>query len=686
MEYLSDLRHRSRPEHDSVGAVPPAPSSPRTRGGGRRLTRDSDLQGRPESADHDDPGDAHDHDHDVGDVSFWQIQNVRLAAAAGMLVASGLVAAWLGAADPLPDVLFLAAIVIGGITFVPEAVRGLPRGELGVGTLMSIAAIGAVLLGEYAEAAGLAFLFSIAEGLESYSLTQARRGLRALLRLVPDSATVVRGPDVITIPAAELRVGDRIRLRPGERLATDATVVSGRSSIDVSAITGESQRVEVGPGAPVFAGSVNGVGSLELAATATAVDNSLSRIVEIVEQAQRRKGRRQRIADRIARPLVPGIIVVAIAVAVLGSVLDDPAVWIPRALVILVAAAPCAFAIAVPVTVVAAVGAATRSGLLIKGGAALEALGRVDTIAFDKTGTLTRNHPQVIGIESTNGVSPDRVLAIAAALESHSEHPLAPAILAAAKEHSTASDVEAVAGQGLVGVVDGRPARLGRPGFIDADGLEGLIRASQEAGATTVLVEFDGRTIGLAAVRDELRSEASETVSALRGLGLDVVMLTGDSRATAEALARRAGIDRVEAELRPEDKARIVEELRQRGVVAMVGDGINDAPALATADVGIAMGAMGTDVAIETADVALMGEDLRHLPAALRHARRAVGIMNQNLVMSGAILIALIPLAAFGILGLAAVVAIHEVAEVAVIANGLRAGRVDRAPSLGGAA
>jgi cation-transporting ATPase G len=614
-------------------------------------------------------------EHDVGDVSFWQIRNVRLAVAAGVLLGAGLLAAWFQVGEPMPDLLFLGAIVVGGFTFVPEALRGLARIELGVGTLMSIAAIGAVLLGEFAEAASLAFLFSIAEGLESYSLTQAHRGLRALLGLVPESATVVRDGEVVAVPAADLRIGDRIRLRPGDRLATDAVVVSGRSSIDVSAITGESQRVEVGAGSSVFAGSVNGAGALDLEATATAVDNSLSRIVEIVEGAQRRKGRRQRLADRIARPLVPGIIVVALAAAIVGSLLDDPAVWIPRALVILVAAAPCAFAIAVPVTVVAAVGSATRSGLLIKGGAALEALGRVRTIALDKTGTLTRNRPQVVTAEASDGVDRSRLLAVAAALESHSEHPLAPAILAAAPGIPAASEVEAVAGQGLVGLVEGRPARLGKPGFVEADGLEDQVMASQTAGATTVLVESDGRTIGVIAVRDELRQEAAETVAALRRLGMDVVMLTGDNRSTASALARQAGIERVEAELRPEDKARLVDGLRDHGVVAMVGDGINDAPALATADVGIAMGAMGTDVAIETADVAMMGDDLRHLPAALGHARRAVGIMNQNLVLSGAILVTLIPLAAFGVLGLAAVVAIHEVAELIVIGNGLRAGR-----------
>ena len=612
-------------------------------------------------------------DDEAPEGSFWRARNARLALVAGIALAIGIAAETLSGPDALATIAFLTAVVAGGATFIPETLRGLRQGELGVGTLMTIAAIGAVLLGELGEAASLAFLFSIAEALESYSLTQARRGLRSLLELVPATANVVRAGATVAIPAGSLRVGDRIVLRPGERLATDAAILEGRSALDLSAITGESTRVEVGPGDTVAAGAVNGTGVLELDATANAEDNSLARIVHIVEEAQERKGESQRLADRIARPLVPGIIVVALVAAVGGSLLDDPAVWIPRSLVILVAAAPCAFAIAVPVTMVAAIGAASRRGILIKGGAPIEALASVGIVALDKTGTLTRNEPRVITVEAAQGCSREDVLSIAAALETRSEHPLAPAIVAAAPGVIPATDIAAVPGEGLTGTIDGTSARLGRPGFIDSAGWEAPIATAQDAGATSVLVELDGRTIGLIAVRDELRLEAPAAVEALRKRGLEVRMLTGDHRRTAAAIATAAGIEQVEADLRPEEKSRSVEALRRRLPVAMVGDGINDAPALASADVGLAMGAMGSDVAIEAADIALMGEDLRHVPVAIDHARRTNGIMRQNLVLSGAILVALVPLAAVGALGLAAVVAIHEVAEIIVIANGLRA-------------
>ena len=609
-------------------------------------------------------------------AGFWQITEIRAAAVSGVLLLAGWIASLSGAAVWVTLPLEAAALLIAAWTFVPSTLRRLVKGRIGVGTLMTIAAAGAVVLGQVEEAAMLAFLYSISEGLEEYSMARTRRGLRALLDLVPKEATVLRAGRELTVALGDLVIGDRLILRPGERLATDGTVVTGRTALDTSALTGESVPVEAGPGTAVFAGSINGTGPLEIDVTSTAESNSLARIVHIVEAEQSRKGTSQRLADNIARRLVPGILIVAALIAGYGILVGEPGLWIERALVVLVAASPCALAISVPVTVVAAVGAASRIGVLIKGGAALEALGRIRTIALDKTGTLTRNRPAVVDIAAVEGATKEHVLAVAAGLESRSEHPLARAILAASPAPPAAAAVETVPGAGIQGTVDGNPARLGRPGWIEAGVLAADVQRMQESGATAVLVEESGRLIGAIAVRDELRPEAAAVIAELARNGYATVMLTGDNALTAEALGREAGISRVHADLRPEDKAGIIRSLQIRHPAAMVGDGVNDAPALATADVGIAMGAMGTDVAIETADIALMGEDLNHLPQVLRHARRTRSIMLQNVGLSLALIAVLIPLALFGILGLAAVVLIHELFEIIVIGNGVRAGRI----------
>ena len=624
----------------------------------------------------DDDGESEEHEPE----RLWEVSELRFAALAGLFLIAGFTADLNDASGSVVTGLYAIALALGAWTFVPSTLKRLAKGKIGVGTLMTIAAVGAVILGEVAEAAALAFLYSISEGLEEYAVARTRRGLRALLSLVPAEATVLRDGTQVTVAPADLAIGDLLLVRPGERVATDGVIRTGRTALDVSALTGESVPVEAGVGDTVYAGSINGTGVLEVEVTTTAGENSLARIVNIVEAEQSRKGNAQRLADRIARPLVPGIMVLAAVIAITGSLLGDPATWIERALVVLVAASPCALAISVPVTVVAAIGAASRIGALVKGGAALEALGRIRAVALDKTGTLTRNQPSVVEVATAPGQTREQVLDIAAALESRSEHPLARAILAAAPEHRDAADVEAVTGAGLTGTVDGRPARLGRPGWISAGELAEPVRAMQESGATAVLIEYDGAVIGAVAVRDDLRPEAAEVVARLRAGGYQVAMLTGDNERTAAALAAQAGITDVHADLRPEDKSAIIGRLRQDRPTAMVGDGVNDAPALATADVGIAMGAMGSDVAIETADVALMGEDLRHLPHTLTHARRARSIMLQNVGLSLGLITILIPLAALGVLGLAAVVLVHEVAEIFVIGNGVRAGRVRPLP------
>lgn len=586
---------------------------------------------------------------------------------------------------------YWVALTAGGWTFIPGSLRQLVtskgRSRMGVGLLMTIAAVGAVLLGHVGEAAALAFLFSISETLEDRAMDRAQQGLRALLSLMPNTARVVRDDVETTVPASEVQASDVLVVGAGERVATDGTVIAGQSWLDTSAITGESIPVGVSPGSSVSAGSVNGSGTLRIQATSDGLDNSLTQIVRLVEQAQSTKGERARFADRIARPLVPAVLVASLLIVLFGFLVGDPATWTQRALVVLVAASPCAMAIAVPVTVISAVGAASKLGVVIKSGVAFEQLGTIQTVAFDKTGTLTENNPRVV---ATHFVVDD-ALPMAAAVESASSHPLSRAIVAAAAEPGTnntdaaltAHEVQEQPGQGLIGVVKGKRVRVGSPRWIPTDGASGLadrVAEMSQAGMSVVVVEVDGTPAGVLGIRDELRPEAAAAVQALADQGIRSVMLTGDQEVTAQAIAEQAGIpsDRVWAGQLPADKARVVAELVDKSPTAMIGDGINDAPALAAATVGIAMGVTGSDAAIESADVAFTGSDVRLIPVALAHAQRGRRIMTGNIGLALAIIVGLFPLALFGVLGLAAVVLVHEVAEVIVIANGLRAGRMPR--------
>jgi len=586
---------------------------------------------------------------------------------------------------------YWVALIAGGWTFIPGSLRqlvtGKGRSRMGVGLLMTIAAIGAVLLGHVGEAAALAFLFSISETLEDRAMDRAQQGLRALLSLMPNTARVVRDDVETTVPASEVQASDVLVVGAGERVATDGTVIAGQSWLDTSAITGESIPVGVSPGSSVSAGSVNGSGTLRIQATSDGRDNSLTQIVHLVEQAQSAKGERARFADRVARPLVPAVLVASLLIVLFGFLVGDPATWTQRALVVLVAASPCAMAIAVPVTVISAVGAASKLGVVIKSGVAFEQLGTIQTVAFDKTGTLTENNPRVV---ATHFVVDD-ALPMAAAVESASSHPLSRAIVAAAAEPGAnntdaalaAHEVQEQPGQGLIGVVEGKRVRVGSPRWIPTDGtgeLADRVAEMSQAGMSVVVVEVDGTPAGVLGIRDELRPEAAAAVQALADQGMRSVMLTGDQEVTAQAIAAQAGIpsDRVWAGQLPADKARVVAELVDKSPTAMIGDGINDAPALAAATVGIAMGVTGSDAAIESADVAFTGSDVRLIPVALAHARRGRRIMTGNIGLALAIIVGLFPLALFGVLGLAAVVLVHEVAEVIVIGNGLRAGRMPR--------
>jgi len=613
-------------------------------------------------------------DSDDGVVSWWRDQSVLIPLTAGVLLVFGTVLEWVGLETAATAVLSVS-VVTGALTFTPGAVRRLLQGRLGVGLLMTIAAVGAVLLGHVGEAAALAFLFSIAEALEDRAMDKARGGLRALLDLIPDTAIVSRLHGDVVIPTHHLRELDLLVVRPGDKIATDGVITSGRSSVDASAITGESIPIEVAPGDAVLAGSINGGGALLVEATAAGTNNSLTTIVHLVEQAHAQKGERARLADRIAKPLVPAVLLIAAGVALFGVLIGDTDTWTERALVVLVAASPCALAIAVPVTVISAIGAASRFGLIIKSGEAFERLGTVRVVAFDKTGTLTAGRPTVTEVASAANATRDDVLAIAAALESHSTHPLAAAILAAAPEPKSVEDLTEHPGEGISAILDGIHVRVGSPRWVPAGDLNERLEAIESDGMTAVVVERGGVALGIIGIRDELKPEAAATITELTRHGVNSVMVTGDNVRTAHALASRAGISDVRAEQKPADKAAWVQTLRSNGPVAMIGDGINDAPALASADVGIAMGVAGSAAAIEAADVAFTGTDLRLIPAGLLHARRGRRIMTANLILALGVIVALFPLALTGTLGLAGVVLVHELAEIVIIANGIRAAR-----------
>lgn len=643
----------------------------------------SGSAGTGDACTHDSPAGlqshGHDeHDHDGGEseepTPWWKDRHLLVPIAAGVLLAVGYALEWSGVGVPATIVLALS-LIAGASTFVPGAVRRLLRRRLGVGLLMTIAAVGAVLMGYVGEAAALAFLFSIAEALEDRAMDRARSGLRALLSLVPETATVSRLAGPVEVRTAEIQELDLLLVKAGERIATDGIVTSGRSSIDASAITGESIPIEVGPGGLVPAGAINGTGSLQIEATANGADNSLTTIVRLVEQAQARKGERARLADRIARPLIPTVLIVAALVVVFGFLVGDPLTWTERALVVLVAASPCALAIAVPVTVVSAIGAASRFGVVIKSGEAFEQLGTIELVAFDKTGTLTRNMPTVVAVETASAIDRSRILDVAAALESHSTHPLAAAIMAEQPNPPVVSGVAEHPGQGVSGFIDDVAVRVGSPRWVSPGLLLKRCEGMEAEGMTVIVVEVDGVPVGLIGIRDELKPEAAAAVAELNAHGVATVMLTGDNARTGQALGAQVGISDVRAEQMPADKAAAIESFRSTRRTAMIGDGINDAPALAAADVGIAMGATGSAAAIESADVAFTGTDLRLIPQALIHARRGRRIMTGNIVLALAIIVVLFPLALFGVLGLAGVVLVHELAEVVVIANGLRAAR-----------
>ncbi len=609
-----------------------------------------------------------------------------LAGAAAMIAdAPG----WLGVS------LFSVSYVAGGWDATRRAVAALRSLEIHVDLLMLLAAGGAAAVDHWPEGAILLFLFSLGNTLETYAFHRTRHSIRALVALRPDTASRLDDDGSEQEAAVDgLQPGDRVRIRPGERIPVDGRVTSGRSAVDESTLTGEPNPVTKEVGSPVFAGTLNAGGSLDVEVLRRSGETTLARVIRMVEEARERQAPTQswleKTEGRYAALVILGsVVAMVLPVVALGWDWHDA---FYRAMTLLVVASPCALVISIPATIVSAVSNGARHGILFKGGGALDAFADVDAVALDKTGTVTRGRPEVTEIfsllpeDGAPGVSgAPLLLSLAAGVEARSEHHLGAAILAAAKEAGLAvpepTDFQAVPGHGASARVDGHEVRVGRSGWIETslqspvpDELTRWLETRAAAGATPVAVAVDGRPAGGVAIADRPRSGAAEAVAQLRELGVGhVVLLTGDDSATARHIAAEVGIQEVEAELLPEDKVTALERVRRRyGAVAMVGDGVNDAPALAAADVGVALGAAGTDVALETADLVLMGERLDGLVYARELARRTRGVIRQNLVFASGVLLTLVTLALLGKVSLTTGVIGHEGSTLVVVLNGLR--------------
>lgn len=601
-----------------------------------------------------------------------------------------------GGAHMVPAVvrwLYLAAMLTGAWFLIPKAWHAARSLRPDMNLLMVIAVTGAVAIGEWLEGATVAFLFGLSHVLEGWSVARARRAVEALLDLSPETARVVEDDVEREVPAGAVPPGSLFVVRPGEKIPLDGEVVAGDSHVDQATVTGESVPVPKRAGDEVFAATVNGSGALEVRSTREAGDTTLARIIRLVEEAQARRSPSERWVDRFARVYTPAVLLLAVVVFLAPPLLAGGAweVWFYRALVLLVIACPCALVISTPVSVVASIAAASRAGVLVKGGTFIEAPARLRAIAFDKTGTLTQGRFRVIDVVPLDGHSEAELLARAAALETRSEHPIALAIMEGADRlrvsYRPAADFQSLEGRGATGLVDGVSYWVGSHRLLEERGqrTEELDRRLQEisgAGRTVVVVGNDKHVCGLLGVADAVRPEAKEVVSRLHRLGIErVVMLTGDNEATAHAVAASTGIDEAFAELLPDDKVAVVEALQEQyGTVAMVGDGINDAPALARAGLGVAMGAAGSDAAIETADIALMTDDLRRLPWLIEHSRRTLRTIRSNICFALGIKAVVLSLALAGVATLWLAIAADMGASLLVIGNGLRLLQVRRGP------
>ena len=624
----------------------------------------------------------------------WTTPDAQLTYASAGLFGIGL-ALELGGVGPLlltlplselrlSSVLFIVSAFVGGWRFMPSGVRAARTLSLDMNFLMTVAILGALAIGEYLEAAAIAFLFSTAELLEAYAVDRARASMESLMDLAPKTAVVLREGVEETVRASEIVVGDVVVVRPGERIPVDGSVLEGASAVDESPITGESLPVEKDPGAPVFAGTITRDGFMHIRTEKPADSSSLARIVELVEKAGAEKAKTERVVTRFARWYTPAIAVGAVLVVAVPTLLggQDFVTWLVRGLTLLVIACPCALVISTPVAVVSGITAAARRGVLIKGGVYLEAMSGVRAMAMDKTGTLTVGHLEVREVKSTRGAPRETVLARASAVEARSEHPIARAIHeeAVKREILTRYGVREFStrrGEGVTAWLDGVRHFVGKPSAV---GLDEVPAGLAGEGRTVVVVADEDGPLGWISLEDRARKQARAAVGQLRTMGVrPVVMLTGDDAATGRRVAEETGVDEVKARLLPHEKVRALKELQEEyGSVAMVGDGVNDAPSLAAASVGIAMGAAGSDAAIDSADVALMGDDLTRLPYLFRLSRKSRAVIRQNIATALLVKLVLVVGVPLGVVSLITAVLVGDLGvSLLVTGNALRLARMN---------
>jgi Zn2+/Cd2+-exporting ATPase len=609
----------------------------------------------------------------------------RLVIVAGVALGTGLAMQTGGSVQSWAWLPFLVTVVTGGINTARRSWVSLRSRVLDINVLMLVAVLGAIALGEWNEGASVIFLFALAQLLESRAMARARGAIRALMDLAPAEALVHRGGVDVHLPVDDVGVGDVVVVRPGEKIPLDGRVTSGESHVNQAPVTGESLPVEKRVNDEVFAGTINGRGVLEVLVTRLRRDSTLAHIIHLVERAQAQRAPSQTFVDRFARIYTPAVLILAVILASIAPLVLSGSwgTWIYRALVLLVISCPCALVISTPVSIVSALAAAARKGVLIKGGARLEALAAVRCVAFDKTGTLTTGRLEVTDVIPVNGVAPPTILSLAASLEARSEHPIGRAIVHRARGDgipvSAADSFESLTGRGAQGRVGGEMVVVGSHRLFDerrlcSPEIERAVESLAAKGRSTVLVSADGASIGIIGVADRPRDAARDTVDMLRGHGVErIVLLTGDHEAAARTLAASLGVDEYRASLLPEDKVTAVAELQKKyGTLAMVGDGVNDAPALAAADVGIAMGVAGTDAALETADVALMADELPKIPYTLRLSRATTRNIRANIAFSLILKSAFLVMAVAGSATLWMAVIADMGASLIVIGNALR--------------